>query len=270
MSARTLEQPQPVAVDPRIAARREQVERDRGRRRRRWLLPGLAVGCLVAGAWFASRTALLDVDTVRIESGEHVTEEQIREAAGVAPGDQLVDLDAASIRDRLLALPWVADASVQVEWSGTVSIEVTERQPLAAVEDRATGGWLLVDTEGRVLGPLAEPGWLVLEGVVPAPVGERLGGPADQALAVARSLTPGVRSRVSAVVVGADGEVQLRILPSGEVLFGSATEVEDKVLALRTVFGQVDDRCLATLDVRVPDRPVITRDRACEKGGSGG
>jgi hypothetical protein len=54
------------------------------------------------------------------------------------------------------------------------------------------------------------------------------------------------------------------------VLFGPATEVEDKVLALRTVFGQVDDRCLAMLDVRVPDRPVITRDRACEKGVSGG
>ncbi|MEJ5254486.1 MAG: FtsQ-type POTRA domain-containing protein [Acidimicrobiales bacterium] len=269
MSARTLQRPASDAIDPRIAARREQVERDRGRRRRRRLVVALTLVGMLATAGFVSRTALADVDTVRIEAGQHVTEQQVLEASGVRPGDQLVDLDASAIRDRLLTLPWVRDASVRIDWSGTVTLRIVERQPLAAVADPAAG-WLLVDTEGRVLGPLSEPGWLVLEGVQPAPVGERLGGPVEPALAVAGSLSPGVRSRVSAVVVSPDGGIRLRLVPSGEVVFGPATAVEEKVLALRTVFAQVDDRCLATIDVRLSDRPVITRDGGCEKAGGGG
>lgn len=266
---RTLERPTGEIIDPRIAARRAQVERDRGRRRRRRLGAVAAVACAVATTWFVSRTALLDVDAVRIEAGEHVTEEQVLEAAGVRLGHQLVDLDAGAIRTRLLALPWVRDADVRIDWSGTVVLRVLEREPLAAVLDPAAR-WLLVDTEGRVLGPLAEPGWLVLEGLQPAPVGEQVSGPVEPALTVARSLSPGVRSRVSAVVVAPDGAIRLRLVPSGEVAFGPATAVEEKVLALRTVFAQVDDRCLATLDVRVPDRPVITRDRGCEEARGGG
>jgi cell division protein FtsQ len=257
VSTETIERARP-AIDPRIAARRNQVVRDQGRRRLRRLLVCLGIIAAVAVAWGLTRTPLLDIDGIDVRGLGQTTEEQVVAASGLSPGDQLLDVDAAAVRERLLALPFVKDASVRVGWPDTVVIGIAERQPVAVVP-AADGSSLLVDAEGRILGP-AVPGWewIPIEGLEVGQPGEQLPAESAGALAVLAELTPGLRSRVEAVMVVGDN-IDLRVRPAGVVWLGPVTDLEAKLRSLRTVFAQVDDRDLATVDLRVADQAVVTR-----------
>jgi cell division protein FtsQ len=173
----------------------------------------------------------------------------------------MVDLDEAAAARRVERLPWVADATVHRVWPNTVSIEVRERAPAATVP-AARGGSTLVDATGRVLGPATRRAddRPALEGVPRAGApGTRLQDETRPALEVARALTPGLRTRVAAVVLRPDGELQLRLRPEGLVRLGDAAALTPKLVAAEAVLGEVDGRvAVAVLDVRTPETPVLT------------
>lgn len=252
-------------IDPRFQARRRQVAQARHRRRRRWWLVVLAAAVLVVVGWSVTRSPLLDVDEVVIEGTGRTSVDDVRAVAEVSAGDQLLEVDAGAVRARVLALPWVADVAVDVDWGGTVRLRVAERAPVATVVG-ADGQPVLVDGTGRALGPVtaADAGLVSVEGLAAAPApGSSLDAVAGDALAVAAALQPGVRTRVAAVVRGEGGEVTLRLQPSGEAWLGPATQVDAKVRALQALFSQAVDWCVTSVDLRVPDQVAVTRDQAC-------
>ncbi len=53
--------------------------------------------------------------------------------------------------------------------------------------------------------------------------------------------------------------MELRLQPEGTVRLGAPQQLEEKFRAALTVLGQVDTNALATLDVRIPESPVLTR-----------
>jgi cell division protein FtsQ len=245
------------SVDPRIQARRELVVRAQRRRRRRWVFGVLVVATVIIGAWFITRTALLDIDQIQVAGSAHTSDDDVRAASGLRVGDQILDVDNDVIRSRLLALPWVADASVDASWSGDVVFRIRERQPVAMFSD-SEGQPVLVDGEGRVVASAAtpDPNLVPVQGVVAGAAGQSVPG-ADGVLAVVDALTPGLRSRIEAVMVAPDGQIQFKVRPSGVVNFCGAEDIAAKVRSMQTIFAQVEDTGLATLDVCVPDRPTI-------------
>jgi cell division protein FtsQ len=248
-------------VDPRIQARRDEVVRARHRRRRRWQVAIFVALALMVSGWFVTRTALLDVDQIRVTGSANTPDDEVRAATGVSVGDQVLDVDTADVRARLLGLPWIADAIVDVSWRGDLTIEVREREPVAMIAD-ADGRPALVDGDGRVLAPatLPDADLVAVNGMVAGAPGEVLPEPAGDALAVVRAITPGLRSRIASLTVTPDRQIELQVWPSGSVRFCGATDVDAKVRALQTVFAQVDDTDLRSVDVCVPDQPVVTRD----------
>ncbi|HEY5153732.1 MAG TPA: FtsQ-type POTRA domain-containing protein [Acidimicrobiales bacterium] len=265
MSSRTLErirEAMPVAVDPRIQARRDEVDRQRQRRRRGWLLGVATVVVVVATGWFVTHSALLDIDEVRATATPHVSEQQLLDASGLRPGDHLVDVDPGAVRNRLLALPWVDDATVDVDWWGTVTLAVTERTPVAAISDGA-GAFVLADATGRALTTLPVGadlgGAIIVDGVAPVAAGEQFGPALDAPLQVIAALTPGVRTRVLSVVPGADGSIDLHVHPQGSVQLCQPDDLGAKVRAMQTVFAHVDDTGLKVLNVCVPSDPRVSR-----------
>ena len=217
----------------------------------------LLVATVLIGAWFVTRTALLDIDQIQVEGSPHTSDDDVRAASGLTVGDQILDVDEGAIRSRLLALPWVADAVVDASWGGDVVLRIRERQPVAMFSD-AEGHPVLVDGEGRVVAPAAipDPSLVAVQGVVAGAPGESVAG-ADGVLAVVNALTPGLRSRIETVLVAADGQIQFKVRPSGVVNFCGADDIAAKVRSLQTMFAQVDDTGLDTLDVCVPERPTI-------------
>lgn len=248
-----------VDEDPRIAERRRAVELDRRRRRGRWFLAVLITITVVSGGWLITRTALFDVDEVRVSGSVHATPEQVVDASGLRPGDQILDVDPGVIATRVGALPWVAGVEVERRLGGVVVIVVSERTPVATVAD-PLGGRHLVDAAGRLLGPAEgdTSSLLSLEGVTaPEPGADVLG--AQGALELAAALTPGVRSQVSAVVVAADGTLELRLSAGRTVRVGPPVDLAAKAKTLTTFLGQVDQRGITVIDLTDADAVSAVR-----------
>lgn len=253
-----------AAVDPRIEQRRRQVAADRRRRRARRALVVPVAATVLAAGWAVTRSAALDVDELVVVGAERTSVDDVTTASGVRPGDALVDVDPTAVAAAVEALPWVREATVERRWrDGAVAVTLEERAPAAQVA--AGEVRLLVDASGRVLAEVPAPGvegLMTLDGVAPADPGQALQPDAAEPLAAAVALTPGVASRVTAVRPGPVG-VQLDLAPAGTAVLGSVEDLDEKVRTLQTVFAEVQLDCLATVDVRVPDTAVLTREASC-------
>jgi cell division protein FtsQ len=230
----------------------------------------LVLGVLALGvvAVAATRSPLLDVDSVTVAGTAHTSQQAVLRAARIDHGDALVGVDLGAAARRVEELPWVDRARVTRDWPSTVHIVVTERSVAAIVqvtEERAA----LVDARGRVLSiepwapdPAAAGGAapLVLTGIQGRVLeGEQLSGDARDALEVAIAL----RERLPGVVASVSTDLDADLVEGGAIRFGSTGQLEAKVTAAKTVLSDVDVSCLDTLDVRVPGSPALTRDQRC-------
>lgn len=251
------------AVDPRIAARRDDVAQARRHRVRRRLIGLAAVLGVILLVGGVTRSALLDVDEVTVSGAERSDPAALVAAAAIPAGTPLLGLDLDRALAGVRSEPWVLDATISHTWSGDVSIAVVERTPVATVNAGA-GGWLLVDAERRVVAASPTPPDLPLvDGVGAAEVGDDLDPAAQGAIDVAAALTPGVRSRVAVVRSAGPDDIELVLQPTGTVRFGPATELDERLRTLQTVFARVDLVCVDTIDLPVPDKALLTRVPAC-------
>ena len=62
---------------------------------------------------------------------KHVERMAVYSAAVEGPTDSMLQVSLEDIRNRVKALPWVADASVSRRLPDTLQIAVVERQPMA-------------------------------------------------------------------------------------------------------------------------------------------
>lgn len=91
-----------------------------------------------------------------------------RQALEDALGKPPLLASASTLRERLLAVPWVADAQVTVGLDGTIRCLVQERTPAAILTDHKPPQ--LVDAQGNILGPAAgELDLPMLSGFAPYP-----------------------------------------------------------------------------------------------------
>jgi hypothetical protein len=145
-------------------------------------------------------------------------------------------------------------------------VDVVERRAVAAVLAPSGVDVALVDADGRVLDavPVEGAGALLVAGLAaPGPPGTRLAEDAGPALAVATAPPPDLRARVERVVVADGGRLELQVLvPDADpatVVVGDASLLPEKLVALATLLASVDLTDVATIDLRVPRAPALTR-----------
>ncbi|HZQ29031.1 MAG TPA: FtsQ-type POTRA domain-containing protein [Acidimicrobiales bacterium] len=250
-------------IDPRFHRRWAQVRRAEGRRRLRVLLIALGVLGLALGGVALTRSPLLNVDHVVVEGATHTGADKVVAAAHLGGHPAMLDVSAGAVARRVAALPWVARATARRDWPATVRITVEERRAVAAMPG-PNNQWALVDLSGHVLEvvparPADAPG---IEGLDPVGEPGSMVGPAGQvALQVAGDLPADLRARTAAVVVAApdSGDTELKLVPTGLVRLGDASQLAEKLQAALTVLLNVDPKVVKVLDVRVARAPVLTR-----------
>lgn len=252
-----------LPIDPRIADRREEVHREH---RRRWMVRlGVVAGLfgLVALAIAATRSPLLDVDTVEVVGADRTGRHTVLSTVEGLPGTAMLDVDPSAVDEAVSTLPWIASVEVRREWPSTVVIELTERTGVAVVAvDEGT--WQTVDADGRVLAeqPDRPAGLVSLMDVVPGQApGDQLEG-VDDLLEVAAAVGPDEVALITGVRTAGE-EVILELAPGGVAVLGDTSRLDDKIDATVTLLRSVDDRCMIRIDVRVPGMPTITRDDEC-------
>jgi cell division protein FtsQ len=252
------------AIDPRIRARRIAVQRDVGRKRLRRLGFVLAGVAVVAAGWGVTRTPLLDVDRLEIRGATNTGAAAVLTASGLHTGDAMLTAPLGRAAHGVAALPWVQTVHVHRRWPGTVVIEIAERRPVAYLP--ATTGVVLVDAERRELGRTDTPPAGLLRLDVPA-IAARPGSSAPASirpvLDVAATVPKALADRIVSLRPEQDGtvsgSVRLRNGAEAALLLGAPTQTAAKWLALATVLDEVDPARLASIDVRVPGAPALTR-----------
>jgi cell division protein FtsQ len=241
---------------PAAAQRPRRWQRRRGRRHP-LLVAALVPLVLATAAWVLWASPLLAVRTVQVDGARTLTAAEVRQAAGVRTGTPLLraDVDAAAARVR--RMPQVAAAQVSRGWPDRIVITVTERAPVAVV-DQAGQQWL-VDAAGVLFATVsgAPP-----QGVVPVDVPDP--GPGDAAtraaLAAVAALPGSLRPAVTTVHATTAQDVTLTLTDGTTVVWGDGGLARQKAAALGALLDQIHRGALQparTIDVSVPGKVVL-------------
>jgi cell division septal protein FtsQ len=252
--------PLPTSIDPRFRARRIAVKRQAGRKRLRWVAVLIALLALVAAAVVVVRSPLLAVRTVDVTGAVYTDPGQVAAIADDVHGQAIVTLDMDALAHRFEALPWVMRADVRRAWPRTIKIDLLERRPVATFY-APDGNYRVIDREGRVLASLnGQPIDVISingDGPVVAP-GQTAPSSYVGAAEVASALPNELRARVLDMALDAHGEISLRMNGGGQVLLGPPTDVRSKLVSVLGVLANTDPAsAMGTLDVRVPEKPVM-------------
>jgi cell division protein FtsQ len=249
-------------IDPRFRARRIAVRRQAGRKRLRWVAVLGVVAAVVAVGVALVRSPLLAVHRIEVTGAVYSDQAALAELDAQFRGKPILTVDTDAVAASYEALPWVRKADVRRVWPRGLEVDLLERQPAAAyfADD---GHYRVIDREGRVLAALdGQPVDLVtVNGVGPdldpgATAPASLVGAAEVAAALPNDLRPYVQD----MVLEADGGLRIRLVPGGQILFGPPQDVRAKLLAVLAVLANVGDpNLVGTLDVRVPEKPVLTQ-----------
>ena len=248
------------SMDPRIRERRIAVQRDLGRRRLRVLGSFFGVLAVTGLSLLVLHSPWLSVSTIRVDGAAATDRAAAARAAAGFLHRPLVSLDAAAVVRAEERLAWVAAATARRRWPATLVVSVTPRTPVAQLQDAARR-WATVDAAGHVLAvhPAPAAGLVDLGGMPAAgPAGSRLPPAAGGALSVAARLPAPLRASVQTVAPDSGG-VALTLAGGVVVDLGPPSELPAKLQALSTVLSSVDMAGVRTIDLRLPDQPVLTR-----------
>jgi cell division protein FtsQ len=219
---------------------------------------GLAVVAVVAMVlgggflWFrdSSFFKVQRVEVIGLSSSEAPAVRRALDAT--ARSMTTLHLDRTSLEDAVAAYPSVAGLRIQTDFPHGVSIEVTEREPIAEVD--LAGDVVPVGAGGRLMRGVKPMRKLpVLHATHLAPGGRLTDPDALAAVNVLAAAPEALRRKVSRIWSGPKG-LSLDLRAGPELFFGSADRPVAKWMATARVLAESSAEGAVYLDVRVPER----------------
>lgn len=107
------------------------------------LTGGILYGCYRA----FSAVTLFSLKTIEVSAVKHLTRAELLELAGVEPGKDLFHMNLKRMGEHILLNPWVETVRINRYYPDTLSIAITEREPVAIVN---MGFIYYLDKKGNV------------------------------------------------------------------------------------------------------------------------
>jgi cell division protein FtsQ len=191
------------------------------------------------------------ITTVAINGRRHLTQDEVLAIGGVNGRSSLLFLDAAAVRDRLRADPWIADATVLKFYPGALQVDIVERSAFALWQQ--DGRVSVIAEDGAVLEPYLSQRFISL----PLVVGKGAATQARDFLALLARY-PQVQTATKAAIFVGERRWNLRLkdrldirLPEDNV--GDALAVLSKLDKEDRLFS----RDIVAVDMRLPDRLAV-------------
>ncbi|MEI7817201.1 MAG: FtsQ-type POTRA domain-containing protein [Desulfuromonadales bacterium] len=98
-------------------------------------MAALTLGCgIIYGGYRAVSTVnVFSLNSIEVSSAKHLTRDEILGLAGVEPGKDLLRMNLKRMGEHILQNPWVETVRINRYFPDTISIAVTEREPIAIV-----------------------------------------------------------------------------------------------------------------------------------------
>lgn len=204
---------------------------------------------------------------VSLSGQRQVSREEIFAAAGVTANSSLLFLDVADAREKLEAIPWIAEATVRKLYPDRLQITVTEREAFALWQ--LNGKVSVIAADGTPLSAKVEPRLASLPFVVGAGAAAR----AREFLAVLDQ-HPAIRDQVRASILVGERRWNLRLksgidirLPENDIE-GALTRLvrldREKSLLSRDITA-IDMRIADRVSVRLSDQAAQAREEEIKK-----
>jgi len=228
----------------------------------------LEVG-LLGWLWFGPAMA---IRTVNVYGAQHLTAAQVAAVAGLDQGVSVFTVDGDQDSRKLLGMTWIRQASVQPDLSGTVTVTISEWQPVAAYHAGASTNLFMLSNEAVVLGPTSSTAGLV---TVQGPAGDdpKVGQrPLDPQLLIAlvniqRGLPGLIGQQVGSFIFDSCGNLTLISKRGWKAYFGRVLTPEEfeslavKVAALKAIAGKghvnYNSSDLMYVNVMNPAEPAV-------------
>ncbi len=193
----------------------------------------------------------LRVERVTVRGRLHTDPRKILDSVGVHRGDPILGVDPDTVRRRLEALDWVAEAKVERLLPDAVHIEITERRPFALWQrDRRL---TLIDRNGAPISDQAVPEAAGLPLVVGDGAAEHAAG-----LMAMLSSEPKLYERVRAAVWVGERRWNLRLDNGIDIrLPEQDPDVAWRRLARLEQEHRLLEREVQAVDLRLPDRLIV-------------
>jgi cell division protein FtsQ len=191
------------------------------------------------------------ITSVAINGRKQLSQDEVLGVGGVNGRSSLLFLDAVTVRDKLKANPWIADATVLKLYPGHLQIDIVERSAFALWQQ--DGRLSVIADDGAVLEPYVSRRFLSL----PLVVGKGAETRARDFLALLARY-PQVRALTKAAVFVGERRWNLRLkdgldvrLPENDV--GNALASLSKLDKEDRLFS----RDIVAIDMRLPDRLTV-------------
>jgi cell division protein FtsQ len=191
------------------------------------------------------------ITSVAINGRKQLSRDEVLATGGVNGRSSLLFLDAATVRDKLKANPWIADATVLKFYPGQLQIDLTERSAFALWQQ--DGRLSVISDDGAVLQPYVSRRFVSL----PLVVGKGAETRAKDILALLARY-PQVRAATKAAIFVGERRWNLRLkdgldirLPENDV--GNALAALSKLDKEDRLFS----RDIVAVDMRLPDRLTV-------------
>jgi cell division protein FtsQ len=191
------------------------------------------------------------ITSVAINGRKQLSQDEVLAIGGVNGRSSLLFLDAATVRDKLKANPWIADATVLKLYPGQLQIDIVERSAFALWQQ--DGRLSVIADDGAVLEPYLSRHFISL----PLVVGKGAETHARDFLALLARY-PQVQSVTKAAIFVGERRWNLRLkdgldirLPENDV--GNALAALSKLDKEERLFS----RDIVAVDMRLPDRLTV-------------
>ncbi len=251
-----------VAIHPKIKERRIEVIRDQGRMRLRRLSILLAIFAFIGLLSAIFFSPITSANSVNISGNLHETKSQILSVTGLYSKPQLISINSDTLAKEIEALPWVETAQVEKVWPDSINVTVVERDPVAYISISSTkGSYAEVDSNGRVLEvSTSRPGNLVellLQGKI-GPPGSFLTSSSLGALDAITLIPASIKNMTKYVQIDGSGDIIIALNPFGSIDLGTGSDLGSKIATAAAIVSQVPLTAGQTVDVSVPESPVIS------------
>ena len=191
------------------------------------------------------------ITAVAINGRKQLSQDEVLATGGVNGRSSLLFLDAATVREKLKANPWIGEATVQKFYPGQLQIDIVERSAFALWQQ--DGRLAVISDDGAVLEPYVSRRFLSL----PLVVGKGAETRAKDFLALLARY-PQVKNLTKAAIFVGERRWNLRLkdgldirLPENDV--GNALAALSKLDREERLFS----RDIVAVDMRLPGRLTV-------------
>ncbi len=249
----------PPVVSTTSAARfaeRAKLRRTIARRQVIGLTSGLAAIAALAWLLLWSPVLALDADRLQVEiqgPGSVVASDEVRDVVAARHGTPLPRLDVGAIRQDVLDVPGVREASVSRDWPHGLTVSIVAREPVAAVPAQGRSGYSLLDEQGVQVGHVRKaPATLP---VVAVPTGDER--TLRAVLEVVHELPAELSEQVASISARTQDTVSMDLRGGLRVDWGSSADATLKIAVLTTLLGSDAVEDATVVDVSAPRMPIV-------------